>query len=174
MDTIDIFLSRPTWIPQEFERGLVSFNNFLNTHGLNPRTIGVSDYPSESPLDEVIAVMEQCQGAIILGYPQIRITNGIFRDKKINKELILSTEWNHIETGLAYAKNIPLLLIHHIGIQRGVFERGAVNKFLYEIDMKKHDWALDEKISGAISSISCAVTGFSNVWNRTLKKKVLF
>ncbi len=73
---IDIFLSRPTWISDEFKEGLKNFYTYLNSHALNPRTIGTSDYPTESPLDEVISLMDSCQGAIVLGYPQIKISSG--------------------------------------------------------------------------------------------------
>ena len=149
---IDIFLSRPTWVGDRFKEGLDNFLRFLKSHGLNPRTIGTSDYPSDSPLDEVILLMEKCSGAIILGYPQITVMQGMLKDKKLENEMLLSTEWNHIETGLAYARNLPILLIHHLNIKRGVFDRGAVNKFLYETDLSNPGWPLDERISGALLS----------------------
>jgi hypothetical protein len=50
----NIFVSRPNWIPSEFDKGLESFYNLLKAHELKPRTIGQTDFPSKSPLDEVI------------------------------------------------------------------------------------------------------------------------
>ncbi len=124
---IDIFISRPTWIAEEFKEGLTGFLSFLDTHDIKPRTLGCTDYPTESPLDEVITVMDECQGAIILGYPQIYVKKGNIKEVE-NSDFLLPTEWNHIEATLAYIKKKPLLIIHHKGISRGIFEHGAISK----------------------------------------------
>ena len=146
---INIFCSRPTWVSEEFKEGLTGFLAFLGTHGLKPRTIGSTDYPTESPLDEVMRIMDECEGAIILGYPQIYVIKGNIKASEKN-DLPLPTEWNHIEATLAYAKNLPLLLIHHKGISRGIFDRGAIGKFIYEKDLSTNNWFLAENISGAL------------------------
>jgi len=146
---INIFISRPTWIAEEFREGLTSFLSFLGTHDLKPRTIGSTDYPTESPLDEVIRVMDECEGAIILGYPQIYLIKGNIKGSEKNN-LLLATEWNHIEATLAYAKKLPLLVIHHKGISRGIFDHGAIGKFIYEKDLSKSNWFLSDNISGAL------------------------
>ena len=118
---IDIFLSRPTWVSPDHKSGLEHFLGLLATMELNPRTLGTTDYPSKCPLDEVIALMDRCQGAIILGYPQITATHGRLKDIDITEPLLLPTEWNHIEAGLAYARDLPLLVVSHIGVVRGIF-----------------------------------------------------
>lgn len=149
-----IFISRPTWVAQEFESGLDKFLVLLESYDLKPRTLGSSDYPTESPLDEVIEIMSECVGAIVLGYPQIEIKNGTLKGNNIcdTSPIILPTEWNHIEAGLAYAKGLPLLVIHHKGINRGVFDRGALNKFLHEVNMSSDSWFSDGPIMGALSA----------------------
>lgn len=149
---IDVFVSRPTWIPGEFEAGLDRFVAFLDSHDLRPRTIGITDYPAASPLDEVISLMRRCRGAIILGYPQLELLTGRIKGVELESPLDLPTEWNHIEAGLAYASGLPLLLIHHPGISRGVFDRGAVNRFIHEVDLAPHDWVLSSNIAGALKT----------------------
>ena len=152
---IDIFLSRPTWMSEEFKEGFDNFLKFLETHELKPHTIGAGDYPNDAPLDEVISLMDQCEGAVVLGYPQIKVEKGMLKEAEIPsnniKELYLPTEWNHIETALAYAKGLPLLVIHHMGVKRGIFDRGATNKFIYEVDLTYPGWPLLSEISGAFS-----------------------
>ena len=167
----DIFLSRPTWIDTKYSKGLDNFLRFLKSHDLNPRTIGATDYPAESPLDEVITLMDKCSGAIILGYPQMIISGGFIKGCKIEKGVMLPTEWNHIETGLACAKGLPVLLIHHRGVTRGVFDRGAVNKFLYEVDFGNQDWPLTESVSGALTSWLPKVKSFKAVPSAVQKKE---
>ena len=149
---IDVFVSRPTCLPDEFSRGLDRFFAFLDSHDLRPRTVGVTDYPAAAPLDEVIRLMGRCRGAIILGFPQIEVHTGALKGRPLENPITLPTEWNHIEAGLAYASGLPLLVIHHPGVVRGVFDRGAINRFIHEVDLRAPDWPLRPNISGAIKT----------------------
>ena len=148
----EIFVSRPTWVPDEYRRGLDGFLDFLKTQQISPRTLGATEYPSDCPLDEVIEIMEQCSGAIILGYPQLFLRAGKIKEKEIEEEVLLPTEWNHIEAGLAYARGLPLLVIHHLGVSRGIFDRGAISSFLYAIDFTDSAWFRKEEIVGAFNT----------------------
>lgn len=158
IDMIDVFISRPTWIGEEFKEGLDGFLSFLDTHDFKPRTLGSTDYPTESPLDEVISIMEECEGTIILGYPQIYVTRGRIRESE-NRSFLIPSEWNHIEATLAYMKKMPLLVIHHKGITRGIFERGAISKFIYEIDLSKNNWFLSDNVKGALKKWKASIVG---------------
>jgi hypothetical protein len=148
----NVFLSRPTWIPPEFAKGLDAFVSLLATLELSPRTLGTTDYPSRAPLDEVIALIEKCSGAIILGYPQVVVTAGSVKGTPISGPLSLPTEWNHIEAGLAHARGLPLLAIHHVGVRRGIFDRGSMNAFLYERDLSDPAWPVAADLLGAIKN----------------------
>ena len=148
---MNVFVSRPTWIPPEFQNGLDGFLRLLVSMGLTPRTLGKTDYPTRTPLDEVIELLDQCAGAVILGYPQIWISTGRIRNRAIEGELLLPTEWNHIEAGLAFARGLPILVIHHTGVVRGIFDRGATSSFLYERDLSYDGWPLAEDVQGAIT-----------------------
>ncbi len=154
---IDIFCSRPTWVAEEFREGLSGFLAFLGTHDLKPRTIGSTDYPTESPLVEVIRLMDECEGVVILGYPQIYVIKGNIKGSEKN-DFPIPTEWNHIEATLAFSKNLPLLLIHHKGISRGIFDRGAITKFIYEKDLSENNWFLSDNISGALRKWKASIT----------------
>lgn len=145
-------MSRPNWIPVTFQAGVDNFYNLLASNSLIPRTIGVSDYPNECPLDEVIKLMKKCEGTIILGIPQIEITSGKIKDTEINKTQRLGTEWNHIEGALAHSLNHPMLVIHHLGVKRGIFDRGACNAFLHSVDMSDPSWVISKSISGALTN----------------------
>lgn len=150
----DIFLSRPNWVSPEFRQGLENFLQFLASHDFQPHTIGSTDYPTNTPLDDVIDLLEKCRGAIILGLPQIQLEKGYVKDNIIPDEtkaaLLLSTEWNHIEAGLAHAMKKPLLVIHHEGVTRGVFDRGAISSFIYSINMGNPSWPMLAQIAGAV------------------------
>lgn len=147
----NIFLSRPNWVYPEQQSGLDNFLRLLTAHDLNPRTIGATDFPNKSPMDEVIDLLYQCEGAIILGYNQIEAVEGKIKGNIISKPLSLATEWNHIEAGIAHTIGLPLLLIHDIGITRGIFDREVLNSFLYQKDFTEPSWALSEDVSGVLS-----------------------
>ena len=149
---MNIFVSRPTWVAPEFEEGLKVFLAILENNNLKPRTLGASDYPSKAPLDEVIEIMDQCSGAVVLGYPQISIESGVVKEEKLDSELVLPTEWNHIETALAYSKGLPVLVIHHESVRRGVFDRGVMNAFVHSFDLKIPSWPVDTALGGAITA----------------------
>ena len=149
---IDIFLSRPSWVSPEFEGGLATFQWFLKQKGVLAHTLGQTDYPSESPLDEVIKLMNRCRGAIVLGYPQIEISVGKIKDVDISAPVFLATEWNHIEASLAYSLKLPLLVIHDNTVSRGIFDLGALNSFAYSTDLSNDNWPMQKEITGACSA----------------------
>lgn len=149
---LDVFVSRPTWVAPEFLPGLEGFYGYMRALELNPRTLGVSDYPSRSPLDEVIDLVNVCSGAVILGYPQIQIETGTMKGVPITSALILGTEWNHIEAALVHAKGKPLLVIHHNGVGRGIFERGTFGAFVHQHDFVNPQWVMAESMMGALIS----------------------
>jgi hypothetical protein len=148
----DIFLSRPTWIEQSYQKGLDGFISLLKAHSLQPRTIGANDYPIKSPLDEVINLMRKCFGVIILGIPQIVVEKGQIKNTIVSKPIALGTEWNHIEAALAHCLGIPMLVIHDKTITRGIFDRGALNSFLYSFDLSDPSWPLEPSATGAVQS----------------------
>lgn len=147
---IDVFLSRPTWVDSRFQRGLDGFVGLLAAAGMKPRTLGITDQAAIGPLDEVIRLLDECSGAVILGYPQVVVTAGTVKDQSVGEPIELATEWNHIEAGLAHARGIPLLVVHHHGVRRGVFDHGAIPNFIHSKDLSDPAWALSEQIRGAV------------------------
>ncbi len=145
------FLSRPNWLPDEYKQGIESLCDLLKSYEINPRTIGRTDFPSKSPMDGVIDLLEECEGAIILGYPQIEVQSAIIKGTPNSNPFCLGTEWNHIEAGLAYAIGLPLLVIHDVTVVRGIFDRGVLNSFLYQKDFKDPSWPLAPEIIGSIT-----------------------
>ncbi|MCY3992743.1 MAG: hypothetical protein OXF50_16080 [Caldilineaceae bacterium] len=150
-----VFVSQPSWVPPEHCSGLDNFRNLLRLRNLDPRTVGVTDLPSLSPLDEVIQLMERCYGAIILGIPQIEVQSGNLKGDEITSPFSLGTEWNHIEAALAYSLRLPVLVIHDVKVRRGIFDRGAANAFIYGVDFSSDSWSLSDKISGALGAWCC-------------------
>lgn len=138
-------------MPDAHRQGLANFTRMLELHGLEPRTIGVTDQPSMSPMDEVIELMKKSVGSIILGFPQIDVQSGKVKGTAIDAPFCLATEWNHIEAALAHALQLPVLLIHDTTVVRGVFDRGATNTFLHSANFASESWGLSDQIDGAVT-----------------------
>ena len=138
---IDVFLSRPNWVPEHIDNHLSQLYLLLNELGFNPKTIGTNVESLSSPFQEVVDLMERCQCTIVLGIPQIWIESGNLKDKKINKNFSLPTEWNQIEAAISIMLDKPTLMMLHRGVaSRGLFERGAANVFVHEFHTVGTRW----------------------------------
>ena len=79
------------------------------------------NYPDIAPIPKVRKVIEKCHGVIIPGFKQIYISNGISkkraaRESKL-KNYFLPTPWNDIEAGMAFMRDLPILIICEKGIE---------------------------------------------------------
>ena len=157
----DVFVSRPTYIPDSQKDGIDNFLSLLDMMDLKPRTLGTTDYPNDAPLDEVLRILDDCSGMIVLGIPQISIEKGSLKDQPIDGVLKLATEWNQIEAALAYSRNMPLLIIHDKGVSRGIFDRGTLAGFIHEADFSDAHWSGVASIKGALKTWKSKVVDFS-------------
>lgn len=137
MMSIQIFLSRPNQLAEKYELSCESFVKHLAARGLKALTLGRTSYTLENPLDAVFDLMAKCDGAIILGYPQITISSTIIksRDYKHNALYNIPTPWNQIEGVIAYSMKIPLLIISHIDVEGGIFDSGVIGRMVFKEDL---------------------------------------
>ena len=145
-----IFISRPTIIGNGYEKPYNAFEGFLKSEGFSPRRLGKSDYSLKAPLVAVMKLMEQCKGAIVLGYPQHEVTYSLKKGGEILNEhrIFLSTPWNQIEGTLAYKKEIPVLVIAQEGIEGGLFDYGVTGEYVYKADLSSDKWFKNKKVLG--------------------------
>jgi hypothetical protein len=148
---IEIFLSRPSRLEPRFHKPLAGLERFLNGHRLTPRTLGTNQYTLQSPMDAVLELMDHCKGAIVLGYPQLKVSSGQINGKAVplKPRLMHATPWNHMEAVMAYAKDLPLLIIGHEGVTGGVFDKGVLGQYIFTANLAKDGWFRDKRIAGA-------------------------
>lgn len=139
---IDIFISRPTLISTKYEPPYSAFEAFLKKKGIKSRRLGGSDYSRKAPLFAIMELIEDCKGAIILGYPQYEVHNASKKADDVLSEscLLFPTPWNQIEAVLAYKKNIPVLVVAQNGIGGGIFDYGITGEFVLKTDLSKPNW----------------------------------
>jgi hypothetical protein len=124
---IDVFISVGTTEQPEQKEFIESVEQFLQNHGLNPRRIGKSDFPSGNTLAHIKQMMNECSGTVIIALERIYIENGMERRNstqgKILSDVKTSTVWNHIEASMAYMLGQPLFVLVESGLkQDGLLE----------------------------------------------------
>lgn len=139
-DLIDVFISRPNWLPPELESALSDFYSMLEDLWIYPNTIGISQSPLQTPFDDIVKLMERCKCVIILALPQIQITSGAIKENSVSN-ISLPTEWNQIETAIALSLKKPMLILLHKDVEpRGLLEKGAANVYIHNINPLGNDW----------------------------------
>jgi len=135
-------MSRPTVVDPAFEHAYQAFDNFLGDQGLQPRRLGGSDYTKQAPLKAVFRIIDECLGAIILGYPQFVMRHEATRSCKAQNEwgFVFPTPWNQIEGALAYRAATPVLVVAHHGVEGGVFDHGVTGEGVIHLDLSAPDW----------------------------------
>lgn len=153
---IETFVSRPTWAPPDIEAKLQDFYQLLEEIGFKANTIGKSQAALRSPFEDVRRLIKRCQCTIVLGLPQIFMQSGLVKHVPIEKDLTLPTEWNQIEATMSLMLDLPtLVLLHNSVANRGIFDRGAADVFVYEFNVLKSDWL--EDIRPALAALKQAV-----------------
>ncbi len=139
---LNIFVSRPTTIESAFESAYMDFDRFLTSKSIRPRRLGGGDYSRQAPLKAVFRIIDECCGAIILGYPQFTMRHEVRRSTKTQNDwgYIFPTPWNQIEGALAYRAETPVLVIAHHGVEGGVFDHGVTGEGVIHLDLAAPNW----------------------------------
>lgn len=139
---IPVFVSCPTHLnrPQTAQRALLL--QMLEDLNLEPRALGRSDYPTDLPLREVMTIAKHCSGGLILGFNQLTATAGVRKPgtskaKTLSSPVLIPTAWNHLEAGILFALNKPLLVFKEPGVDGGVFDYGVTDVFIHDIPSAK-------------------------------------
>ena len=139
---IPIFVSTPTVLNKKQQEIQNKIFTILDLYNLEPRTLGQSDYPTQLPLREVLAIAKHCAGALILGFEQYFARDVIIKKKtsqeKRQKKLSYPTPWNHLEAGILYALQIPMLVFKEKNISGGIFDNGVSDVFIHPMPTKKN------------------------------------
>ena len=135
---IPVFVSGPTKLNRHQDASRDRIIAELTRLQLEPRALGRSDYPSEFPLREVYVIAKHCSGGIILGFSQFVATAGVWkkgtkeqRRVERGKPAHFPSPWNHLEAGILFGLQLPLLIFHEEAVGGGVFDQGVTDVFIH-------------------------------------------
>ena len=148
---IPVFVSCPTSLNKDQQASRALILRQLRRFNLEPRALGRSDYPTDSPLREVMIVARHCSGGVILGFEQYRSLGGISKpgapeEQRVKTHKSIPTEWNHLEAGVLFGLRLPILIFREQGIAGGVFDPGVTDVFIHNMPTPKDAKARRESL----------------------------
>jgi hypothetical protein len=135
---IPVFVSCPTTLSTKQDRSRDRVIQELARLQLEPRALGRSDYPSDCPLREVFVIAKHCSGGIILGFQQFVATAGVSKPGTTKarrlprgRTEVFPSPWNHLEAGILFGMQMPLLIFREDPVRGGVFDDGVTDVFIH-------------------------------------------
>jgi Pentapeptide repeats (8 copies) len=135
-----VFLSRPSHRSPAQEAVCDRLTALLVQHGLTILTLPALDYPPSDALSEIYRRLKSCAGAVVLGLRSA--------DAATDGPTAGATPWTHVEAGLAYACELPLLIVREPGVALGAFDEAVAGHQTYILNVSD-DW-VDEDVLVAI------------------------
>jgi hypothetical protein len=139
-----VFLSYPKPCFGRQEAFIARVRDYLKGRGLEPRTLGVTDYDMDAPLTAIRRLMLESNGLITVAFRRTFVETGTARFRTDLESLAeasidgtwLTTPWAHIEPAMAYQLGLPILLLREKGVLAdGILERGIVGLYMPEFDL---------------------------------------
>lgn len=138
-----IFLSYPKpYLKRqcEFIEKVVSY---FEGRGLQPRTLGVTDYDMNAPLSGIRRLMLESNGLVTIAFRRSLIKQGVRKPASdIGKaEYDLSNKWLtspfcQIEPAMAFQLGLPILILRENGvIEEGILEKGVLGMYMPEFNL---------------------------------------
>jgi hypothetical protein len=124
---LTVFLSLPSHRTASQEAICDRVATLLEKEGLETYRLAREEYPPSDALGEIRRRLLGCAGVVVLG----------LRANESSKEASSSgaTPWTHVEAGMAYGCDIPLLMIRETGVESGAFENSVAGHRVYLIDL---------------------------------------
>lgn len=129
MDQPKVFISVGGTTTAEQEEFVKHIEDRLQAENLIPNTIGRNKFSADSPLKSIKDLMDECSGILVIALERTYFEKGLEK-RGSTQEIQLSTTkfatpWNQIESAMAYAKNLPILVIVEEGVRaEGLLEKG--------------------------------------------------
>jgi len=143
----------------------------LRSENLIPSTVGRNNFSADSPLKAVKELMNECSGILVIALERTYFEKGIQKRGGAHQsdlsEIKFSTPWNQIESGMAYVKELPILVILEEGIRaEGLLEKGY-DWYVMTLPLTQQSLATSE-FNGVLASWKTKIGQFN-----TQKKQIV-
>ena len=134
---IRVFISKPGCLDHRQQQQVSSLTARLEAEGMTPQSLERSAYPRFNPIGEIERIMSGCAGAVIFGFEQLEVRDGLWRagtsEEKHIHAMTLSSPWNQIEAGMAVMLGLPVLICGQPGVGGGIFDLNVGGDRLHRV-----------------------------------------
>ncbi len=143
---IPVFLSHPTPYNTKQKEFIEKLKNILKDRGLEPRTLGVTDYNMTAPLTTIRRLMLESNGVLCVALKRYYIEKGITnKDSDLDREerdisnKYITSPYCQIEPAMGFQLGLPILILREKDvIDDGLLEKGVLGIYMpSEIDLSK-------------------------------------
>jgi hypothetical protein len=151
---VPIFLSYPKPHLEAQAAFLERVVDYLEERGLEPRTLGVTNYDMDAPLKAIRRLMLESNGLITIAFSRHHIAAGASRAGANMRgsteaplhDVYLTSPWSQIEPAMAYQVGLPVLILRERGVvPEGVLEQGVLGTYMPQVDLSQ---PLDDYFEG--------------------------
>ena len=135
-----VFFSLPASRTPSQEAMFDRLATLLQREGLRVERLLRTDYPPSDALSEIYRRLTGCAGAVVFGIGPT--------DPAKHESSPGVTPWSHVEAGMAYGCNLPLLIVRAPGVDSGAFDDAVAGHRTYILDVMDQ-WE-DEEVVKAI------------------------
>lgn len=143
---IPVFLSYPKPHLQVQQQFIERVSAYLQDHGFEPRTLGVTDYDMSAPLKAIRRLMLESNGLVTIAFKRTLVKIAIVRagaelpdtTEEERCDFWLTSPYCQIEPAMAYQLGLPILILREKGvINDGLLDKGVVGSYMPEFDLDK-------------------------------------
>jgi hypothetical protein len=143
---IPIFLSYPQPHLDKQVAFIEELTTYLVDRGLDPRTLGVTEYDNDAPLTAIRRLMLESNGLITVAFRRTWIEKAVSRrganidgaDESHMSDTWLTSPYCQIEPAMAFQLGLPILLLREKGVVAdGLLEKGAVGMYMPQFSLDK-------------------------------------
>jgi hypothetical protein len=150
-----VFISAPSRLEKVDQIALDQVLLGLQGAGFEAVRLLPPAYGRSAPMSEIAKKIRPCVAVVVFGPPQfVSVSSTIDGADVTAQPTPMSTPWNHLEAGIAFGLDKPLLVIRQ-GAQGGVFDIPGHPQMVSVIDMSG---------SGSLAVLSDKVSAWARAW----------
>lgn len=143
---IPVFLSYPKPHLKKQQEFIDRLESYVRGRGLEPRTLGVTDYDMDVPLKAIRRLMIESNGLITIAFRRTKILDATVKPtpdlpharEATIKDVWLTSPWSQIEPAMAYQLGLPVLILRECGVvAEGLLEKGIVGTYMPEFSLEE-------------------------------------
>jgi len=141
-----VFFSLPSQRTIEQQAHVERFTKILEEHSIFAEELPRSEYSRFGQLSEVRRRISGCSGAAIFGFSRLQgDENTPFPSATESPTIqrhLTPTPWNHIEAGIAFVLDLPVLVMLFTEFNQGIFDKTISEQSVFRL-LLDSDWSVD-------------------------------